>query len=172
MISYDLKLIRAVAFDVDGVLSPSTIPLGPDGMPSRMVNIKDGYAMQLAVKRGLKLAIITGADSEAIAVRYRALGVSDIYLRASSKLPILHQWMELHHLEPYEVAYLGDDIPDLPCMQAVDLSVAPADAALEIRQAARYVSPIVGGYGVGRDVLEQVMKAKGLWMNNVEAFGW
>ena len=80
-VNYDLTQIKAIAFDVDGVLSPSTIPLGPDGIPTRMVNIKDGFAIQLAVKRGYKIAIITGADSSAIVTRYRALGIKDIFTK-------------------------------------------------------------------------------------------
>ena len=93
-IDYDLKKIRGVALDVDGVLSPSTIPLGSDGMPRRMVNIKDGYALQLAVKRGVKIAIITGGTSDAIVLRYRALGIADIYQGAGHKLPVLEEWMQ------------------------------------------------------------------------------
>lgn len=89
-INYDLTLIKGIVFDVDGVLSPSTIPLGEDGMPIRMVNIKDGYALQLAAKAGYKLAIITGADSQAISLRYKALGITDIFQKAS-KIAYIHQ---------------------------------------------------------------------------------
>ena len=83
MIPYDLTKIRAAVFDVDGVLSPSTVPMNDAGVPMRMVNIKDGYAMQLAAKKGLKMAIITGADTPSIAVRYNALGINDVYLKAA-----------------------------------------------------------------------------------------
>lgn len=172
MIPYDLTKIRAVAFDVDGVLSPSTIPMSSEGEPLRMVNIKDGYAMQLAVKKGLRLAIITGGNSEAVAVRYRNLGIDDVFLSASSKLPVLEQWMAANGLAPDEVAYIGDDIPDLPAMRAVGLAVAPADAAVEVKESACYISPAEGGHGVARDVLEQVMKARGMWMTHADAFGW
>lgn len=172
MIPYDLTKIRAVAFDVDGVLSPSTIPMSSEGEPLRMVNIKDGYAMQLAVKKGLRLAIITGGNSEAVAVRYRNLGIDDVFLSAASKLPVLEQWMAANGLAPDEVAYIGDDIPDLPAMRAVGLAVAPADAATEVKEAACYISPAEGGHGVARDVLEQVMKARGMWMTHADAFGW
>ncbi len=88
-IDYDLTQIRAFAFDVDGVLSPSTIPLGSDGYPRRMVNIKDGYALQLAVKKGYKIAIITGGISEAVKVRFSSLGIADIFMGSSKQLPIL-----------------------------------------------------------------------------------
>lgn len=171
-IAYDLRLIRGVAFDVDGVLSPSTVPMGSDGVPSRMVNIKDGFAMQLAVKRGLKLAIITGADTPAIVSRYNALGITEIYLKAGEKLPVLEAWMERHGLCRDEVAYVGDDIPDLKAMVAVGLAVAPRDAAAEVRDIARYVSVYDGGYGVARDLLEQILKAQGHWMSDAQSFGW
>ncbi|MBR1475712.1 MAG: HAD-IIIA family hydrolase [Muribaculaceae bacterium] len=172
MIDYDLTRIRGIAFDVDGVLSASTVPLHPSGEPMRMVNIKDGYALQLAVKHGLQLAIITGADTQAIRVRFETLGVQDIYVGAAMKLPVLEQWMAKYGLKPDQVAFVGDDIPDLPAMQAAGLAVAPADAAPECRQAARYVSPCNGGYGVGRDLLEQVMRVQGLWLDDRHAFGW
>lgn len=171
-INYDLKRIKAFAFDVDGVLSPSTIPLSESGTPMRMVNIKDGYALQLAVKHGYHIAIITGADSEAIRVRFKGLGINDIYLKAAQKIPILKSWMESHDLDPDEVIYVGDDIPDIEAMKAVGLAVAPADAADDVKEVAKYISPVNGGYGVGRDVVEQVMRAKGDWMSSEKAFGW
>lgn len=171
-INYDLRLIKAVAFDVDGVLSPSTIPLSHDGMPMRMVNIKDGYALQLAVKQGYKIAIITGADSEAVRVRFANLGIEDIYLKASVKVPILKEWMGRHNLHPDEVAYVGDDIPDYEAMKMVGLSVAPADAADDVKEISTYISPVDGGCGVARDLLEQIMRVRGDWMSTANAFGW
>ena len=171
-INYDLKKIKGIAFDVDGVLSPSTIPLSPEGEPLRMVSIKDGYALQLAVKKGLKIAIITGGNTKAVDVRFRGLGIDDVFLGSSMKLPILQQWMEDNGLSADEVAFVGDDIPDIQAMQHVGLAVAPADAADEAKRVASYISPKQGGYGVGREILEQVMKAQGLWMSDHKAFGW
>ena len=171
-INYDLKKIKGIAFDVDGVLSPSTIPLSPEGEPLRMVSIKDGYALQLAVKKGLKIAIITGGNTKAVDVRFRGLGIEDVFLGSSMKLPILQQWMEDNGLSADEVAFVGDDIPDIQAMQHVELAVAPADAADEVKRVASYISPKQGGYGVGREILEQVMKAQGLWMSDHKAFGW
>lgn len=171
-IAYDLKKIRGVAFDVDGVLSPSTIPTSPEGEPLRMVNIKDGYALQLAARLGLKMAIITGGRSRGVEVRYSGLGIKDIFMGASNKIEVLRGWMADNGLEPEEVAFVGDDVPDYECMQAVGLSVAPADACSDILGIARYISPAKGGYGVGRDLLEQILRARGLWMNSSEAFGW
>lgn len=171
-INYDLKKIRAIAFDVDGVLSPSTIPMATDGEPMRMVNIKDGYAIQLAVKMGYKIAIISGAKSEAVNVRFRGLGVEDTFTGVAVKLPKLKEWMAQHGLSPEEVAFVGDDIPDMEAMKTVGLAVAPADAAPEIKGVARYITPMAGGYGCGRDVIEQVMKAQGKWLADEKAFGW
>lgn len=169
---YDLTKIQAIVFDVDGVLSPSTVSMDADGTPRRMVNVKDGYAMQLAVKRGLKLCIITGAVCVGIVERYQGLGIRDVYLGASEKLPILEKWMKKNGLKPENVAYAGDDIPDIPPMRDVGLSVAPADAAPEVRGMAYYISPVVGGYGVARDIIEQVLRAQDCWMGDTEAFGW
>lgn len=171
-INYDLTRIKGIVFDVDGVLSPSTIPLGADGAPTRMVNIKDGYALQLAVKHGYKIAIITGADSEAVKKRFNALGITDVYLKASMKVPILKGWMDKEGLSPENVAYVGDDIPDYEAMQIVGLSICPADAAIDIKNIAGYISKTNGGEGVGRDALEQIMRVNGDWLTSEKAFGW
>lgn len=171
-IDYDLTKIKGFVFDVDGVLSPSVIPLGDDGMPMRMVNIKDGYALQLAVKHGYKVAIITGGYSEAVKMRFNALGITDVYMGVSQKLPVLKQWMAENGLSEYEVAYAGDDIPDHDCMINVSLPVCPSDGAVEIKEIARYITIANGGYGVGREIIEEVMKANGDWMASEKAFGW
>lgn len=169
---YDLTGIKGLAFDVDGVLSPSTIPMGSDGVPMRMVNIKDGYALQHAVKCGLKIAIISGANTESIRTRYSALGIQDIYLGSAHKLPVFHEWMDRYGLKPEEVIFCGDDIPDIPCMQEAGLAVAPADAAEEVRLIAAYITCAAGGYGVARELLEQILRARGQWMHDARAFGW
>ena len=116
-INYDLTKIKGLAFDVDGVLSPSTIPMSSTGEPLRMVNIKDGYSIQYAVKKGLKIAIITGGKTEAVRIRFETLGVKDIYLGASEKIGIFREWIKKEGLLPEEVLYMGDDIPDLACMK-------------------------------------------------------
>lgn len=171
-ICYDLKKIRGVAFDVDGVLSPSVIPMDLNGTPMRMANIKDGYALQLAAKCGIKICIITGADSEAVRVRYNALGIKDVYTKAGRKAEVLGAWMEREGLAAEEVCFVGDDVPDYEPMQSVGLSVAPKDACADILSIAKYVSPCLGGYGVGRDLLEQLLRAQGKWVLNEKAFGW
>ena len=137
-INYDLKKIKAIAFDVDGVLSADMIPLHPSGEPMRTVNIKDGYAIQLAVKKGLRIAIITGGRTEAVRIRFSALGVTDLYIEV---------------------------------MQECGLPCCPKDAAPEVKKVAKYISHAAGGYGCGRDVIEQVLKVHGKWMSD-DAFGW
>lgn len=171
-IDYNLTKIKGIAFDVDGVLSPSTIPLSENGEPLRMVSIKDGYAIQLAVKRGLKLAIITGGNTAGVEKRFRGLGMTDVYMGCAHKLPMLEVWMNQVNLSPDEVIFVGDDIPDIPALKTVGLPCCPADAATEVRAVCRYISPRHGGYGVGRDILEQVLKAQDLWMSDMVAFGW
>lgn len=172
MISYDLTKIKAFVFDVDGVLSPNMVPIDQDGCPARMANVKDGYALQLAVKHGYKIAIITGADTETVLLRYKLLRIKDIFLKAGEKLPILEKWIAKNGLKPEEVAYCGDDVPDLPCMKAVGLSIAPADASVDAKNVATYVSPTPGGHGVARELIEQTLRANGQWLHVDTAYGW
>jgi len=171
-IDYDLTKIKAFVFDVDGVLSPSTIPIGNDGVPIRMANIKDGYALQLAVKLGYKIAIITGGNTESVRERYNALGIEDVYLGADRKFQVLTEWMARKGLTPEEVSYMGDDIPDIPALRHVGLPTAPYDAATEVRQTASYVSKFTGGYGCARDLIEQTLKANDKWLGDERAFRW
>ena len=170
-INYDLTRIKAFVFDVDGVLSREVIPLSPDGDPMRTVNIKDGYALQLAVKKGYHVAIITGAYTEAVRVRFSRLGITHIYLKSAIKMRDYQDFVNKAGVQPEEVMYAGDDIPDYEVMQLAGLPVAPADAAPEIKQIAKYISSRKGGEGVARDVIEQTLKAQGHWMGQ-EAFGW
>ena len=170
-INYDLKKIKAFVFDVDGVLSCDVIPLHPNGDPMRTVNIKDGYAIQLAVKKGYEVAIITGGYTEAVRIRFSRLGVSHIYMKSVVKIHDYNDFLSKTGLQPEEVLYAGDDIPDYDVMKNVGLPVAPADAAPEIKQIAKYISHKRGGEGVARDVIEQTMKTQGKWMGD-EAFGW
>lgn len=171
-IPYDLNKIKAFAFDVDGVLSPSTIPMHISGEPLRMVNIKDGYAIQLAVKMGFPIAIITGGNTEAVRKRFEGLGVKDIFLGASAKLPIYESWLKKYQLCDDEVLYVGDDIPDIEIMRRVGLAVAPRDAAVDILELAHYISTFDGGMGCAREVIEQVLRAQNKWMSDKKAFGW
>lgn len=172
MINYDLKRIRALMFDVDGVLSAETISQGADGEPVRTVNIKDGYALRLAQMSGLHVAIITGAHPEAIRRRYQLLGIEDVFLSCSVKTETYERLKAKLGFADDEVVYMGDDIPDYDIMRRVGCPVCPADAAPEIKAISLYISHLRGGYGCVRDVIEQVLKAQGKWMADERAFGW
>lgn len=172
MIPYDLRKIRAIAFDVDGVLSKETIMLHPNGEPMRTVNIKDGYAIQLAVKRGIHLAIISGGETASVRKRYEKLGVQDIFLSVPIKIKVFHEWLKRHSLSSDEVLYMGDDIPDYQVMKVCPCACCPKDAAVEIQEISCYISHHSGGDGCARDVIEQVLRAQGLWLSDNKSFGW
>lgn len=159
----DLMQVKAFAFDVDGVLSSDTIPLHPNGEPMRMVNIKDGFALQKAVKLGYPIAIITGGNTESVRKRYEALGITDIYMSASKKTIELKDWMKKRNLSSENILYMGDDLPDTGVMRAVGIPVCPADAVEEVKALCKYISDRTGGAGCVRDVVEQVLRAHGKW---------
>ena len=172
MINYDLQKIKAIIFDIDGVLSSETITLSAEGEPLRTVNIKDGYAIQLAMKLGLRIVILTGANVSSIRRRYEGLGVEDIHTGCAVKIETYEQLLSKYGLTDDEVMYMGDDIPDLEIMRRVGCPVCPKDACPEIKEASIYVSDLIGGHGCGRDVIEQVLRAQGKWVMNAKAFGW
>ena len=172
MINYDLRKIKALFFDVDGVLSSEVIQTNGEGELMRTVNTKDGYALRLAVIEGLHVAIITGARDEAIRRRYEGISIPDILLGSSVKTVRLQQMLDKYGLSPEEVLYMGDDIPDYEVMKQVGLPCCPSDAAPEIRDISLYVSHRAGGQGCVRDVVEQVLRAQGKWMKDEKAFSW
>ncbi|MBP3849794.1 MAG: HAD hydrolase-like protein [Prevotella sp.] len=172
MINYDLTKIRAIIFDLDGVLSSETIELAVDGTPLRTVNIKDGYAIQLAMKMGLRIAILSGCKIEAVRKRYEGLGMQDIYLGAAVKIQIYDEFLKKYGLKDDEVMFMGDDIPDLEVMRRAGCPVCPADACTEVRELSLYVSQRKGGMGCGRDVIEQTLRAQDKWLSDERAFGW
>ena len=172
MINYDLKKIKALVFDVDGVLSSSTIVLSSTGEPLRTINIKDGYALQLAVKRGFHVAIITGGKTGAVRKRYEGLGITDLYLGSNVKLLAYDDFKQKYGLNNDEVLYMGDDIPDLEVLSRVGCPCCPADACPDVKKVCLYVSDCNGGYGCGRDVVEQVLRAHDKWLGDKTAFGW
>ena len=157
---------------MDGVLSSETIVLNADGEPLRTVNIKDGYAIQLAQKMGLRIAIITGGWTDAVRLRYERLGVEDIYMKCAVKIKTYDEFLKKHGLKDEEVIYMGDDIPDLEIMRRAGCPCCPADACPEVKEASRYVSGRKGGKGCARDIIEQVLRAQGKWMADEKAFGW
>ena len=170
MINYDLKKIKGLVFDVDGVLSSNWVTISDDGFPMPTTNIKDGYALQFAVQKGFEIGIITGGFSDSVRIRYERLGIKHIYMGSRNKLNAYKDFRKLTRLKNKEIMYCGDDIPDYEVLNRVGLPVAPADAASEIKKLAKYISPYNGGNGVARDIIEQVMKVHGLWMDE-DAFG-
>jgi len=157
------KNITTVVLDVDGVLTNGDIILIPGMQPVRKMNAKDGYAMQLAVRNGIRMAIITGGRSPEVKERLQGLGITDIYLGASSKMESYEDLKMCYDLKDDEILYMGDDLPDYDIMKIVALAAAPQDAAPEIKSVADYVSPVNGGKGCVRDVLEQLLKIQGKW---------
>ncbi len=166
-----LKNITTFCFDVDGVFTNGIVHLMPDGEQLRTANVRDGYAVQLAIKKGYNIAIITGGNSEAVRKRFEGLGVTDVYLSSHKKTDVFAAYLAAKGLSAAEVCYMGDDIPDYLVMKEVGLAVCPADAASEIKDISAYVSPYAGGCGCVRDILEQTMKVQGKWMDNL-AFEW
>ena len=157
------KNITTVVLDVDGVLTNGDIILMPGMQPVRKMNAKDGYAMQLAVRNGIRMAIITGGRSPEVKERLQGLGITDIYLGASSKMESYEDLKMCYDLKDEEILYMGDDLPDYDIMKIVALAAAPQDAAPEIKSVADYVSPVNGGKGCVRDVLEQLLKIQDKW---------
>ncbi len=162
----DLRRIKAFIFDIDGVLSRQTILLGNDGTPMRTVNLRDGYALQLAVKQGYRVAVISGGYSPAFEKRLRSLGVTDVNLNCSNKKEVFNEYLKNEKLDVNDVLYMGDDIPDIEVMRLAGVAVCPSDADSEIKQVARYISDKTGGDGCVRDVIEQVMRLHGKWLKN------
>ncbi len=167
----DLARIKAFVFDIDGVLSLQTISLNALGIPDRTVNLRDGYALQLAVKNGYHVGIISGSNSKEYRKRLKLLGVKDIYLNSRAKPEHFRHFLEKHGLDGSEVLFMGDDIPDYEVMKQAGVPACPADADSEIKQVAVYISDRKGGEGCVRDVIEQVLRLHNKWMNS-DAFSW
>jgi len=173
VINYDLTKIKGVVFAVDGVLSTDANPLYPTGEPMRVINTKDGYALQLAVKQGIILGLISEGDASAVRKRFEGLGFQYIYLRSESKMDDFQNFLRKTGLLPEEVCFVGDDLPDYAVMRKAGLAACPADAVPEIKEISHYISHRNGGEGVGRDIIEQLLKAQDKWMqSNAFAFGW
>ncbi len=161
----DLSRVKAFAFDVDGVFTDGSMVLSPDGELLRTMNIKDGFVIQLAMRKGYPIAIITGGNSESVRNRFNMLGVQDVYLNSSKKLDDFTGFCNKYKLEPGNVLYMGDDLPDHPVMEKAGFPVCPKDAVPEIKSISCYVSDRNGGAGCVRDVVEQALRAHGKWMD-------
>lgn len=163
MVLQDFTKIKAVFLDVDGVLTDGTVLVTEQGEQLRSFSVKDGYAMQLAVKRGIYIAVVSGGKTRGVLSRLNSLGIQDVHLGVSDKLSTIIDLIEEWGVVSSEVLYMGDDIPDLACMKWVGLPVCPSDAAEEIKQVAKYISPKKGGKGCVRDVLEKILKLQQKW---------
>jgi len=159
----NFNYIKTFVFDVDGVLTDGTLLILPNGVMARTMNVKDGYALQLAVKKGFKVAIISGGNSIEVKERFNLLGITDVYMNVSNKVEALEDLIKKHQLQASEILFMGDDIPDTEVMQAVGLPCCPADAVDEIKAVSKYISPFNGGKGCARDVIEKTLKLANLW---------
>ena len=158
-----LKNIKLFVFDVDGVLTDGSLILLDNGEMARQMNIKDGYALQLAIKHGYDILIISGGSSSAVKIRLQKLGIQHIFLGIIDKKNLLLNFVAEHCLKKEEILYMGDDLPDLLPMKEAGVACAPADAVPEIKSIAHYISPAFGGKGCVRDVIEKVLKLNGHW---------
>lgn len=159
-----LKLIRAFVFDMDGVLTDGSILIDHHNNWLRRMNIRDGYALQQAVKSGFRVMVISGSDSPYVRLRLNKLGVKDVFMEVKNKEEFLKQFSDKEGISMSEMLYMGDDIPDYYCMKVVGIAACPADAAFEIKEIASYVSPLAGGCGCVRDVIEKVLKLNNKWI--------
>ncbi|HAN18706.1 MAG: 3-deoxy-D-manno-octulosonate 8-phosphate phosphatase [Bacteroidetes bacterium GWC2_33_15] len=159
-----LKNIKAFIFDVDGVFTDGKIYLEPGGEFVRAVDMKDGYAVNYAIKQGYIIGIISGGNSEAVRKRFQFLKITDIYMNSKDKKSDFEDFYFKYNLKPEEILYMGDDIPDYEVMKLAGLSTCPADAVEEIKSIAHYISTFPGGQGCVRDVIEQVLKLQGKWV--------
>jgi 3-deoxy-D-manno-octulosonate 8-phosphate phosphatase (KDO 8-P phosphatase) len=166
-----LPRITTFIFDYDGVLTDGSVIVLPDGEGLRNGNVKDGYALQLALKNGYRIAIISGGRSASMERRMEMLRVTDVFLGVTDKLAVFRQFCSDNNLLPENILYMGDDIPDYQVMREVGVACCPLDAAQEIKNIAHYISDFAGGRGCVRDIIEQVMKIHGKWMNG-DAYHW
>lgn len=157
--------VTTFIFDVDGVLTDGSIIASSDGEYLRTFNIKDGYALQLAVKRGFLVCIISGGRGDAMLKRFKALGIQEIFLGVSDKVGVYNELLIKYNIEPHEILYMGDDIPDLNVMKMVGLPTCPADAAHDIKAISTYISPYEGGKTAVRDVIEKVLHVQNKWFD-------
>jgi 3-deoxy-D-manno-octulosonate 8-phosphate phosphatase (KDO 8-P phosphatase) len=166
-----LQHINTFVFDYDGVLTEGLVMLTDKGEPLRTANVRDGYALQLAVKKGYRIAVISGGKSPSMYHRLASLGIKDVFLGVEHKIDIFEKYLEENNIKREEVVYMGDDIPDYHVMKKAGVSACPADAAEEILSISKYISPFKGGKGCVRDIIEQVLKLQKNWMDD-DAFKW
>ena len=157
------KEITTFAFDLDGVLTDGTVLVLNDGLQARQMHVKDGLALQMALKNGYHVVIISGGHSEPVVRRLRKLGINEVYMEVTDKLSFLDHYFEQKGISWREVLFMGDDLPDIEVLQKAGVGCCPADAVIEVKKISKYISPIKGGYGCARDVIEKVLKLNDNW---------
>lgn len=161
--------ISTFIFDVDGVLTDGNVHVAQDGSLLRDMSIRDGYAIKAAIENGYQVCIISGGSNEGVRIRLQNLGVKEIYMSVPNKVTVFKEIIAKYNLNPENILYMGDDIPDYHIMQEVALPTCPQDAVPEIKRIAKYISHVNGGKGAARDVIEQVMKTQQKWFQHFDA---
>ncbi len=160
----EFKKVTTFIFDVDGVLTDSTVLVLADGLQARRMNIKDGLGLQMAIKNGFRVIIVSGSYSEPVIQRLKKLGIDDVWMSIKDKKKFVEEYISKNNLEWEEILYMADDLPDLELMQTVGLPCCPADAVPEILELSKYISPVNGGFGCARDVIQKVLKVQDKWI--------
>lgn len=161
-----LKTINTLIFDVDGVLTDSSVLVTSQGEMLRKMNTRDGFALKAAVDAGLNVCIISGGSNEGVRMRLQSLGLKDVILGAHDKIKNMEKLMSSLNVSKEEIMYMGDDIPDLPAMALAGLTCCPQDAAPEVKAVSQYISHKNGGHGAARDIIEQILKIQGYWLQS------
>ncbi len=162
------KKITTFIFDVDGVLTDGTVLVLEDGLQARRMNIKDGFALQMAEKNEYRVLVISGGNSPQVVQRLEKLGITNIHMSVLDKKAFILHYIAENNLKKEEVLYMGDDLPDLPAMSVVGLPCCPADAVNEVKEFVQYISPVSGGNACVRDVIEKVLKLNDHWHYRVD----
>ncbi len=157
------KEVSTFVFDLDGVLTDGTVVVMNDGLQARQMHVKDGLALQMALKNGYNVIIISGGSSEPVIRRLQKLGVTEVYFEIKDKLLFLDEYLTHRRLQWEEVLFMGDDLPDLAVLDKAVMACCPADAVMEVKKISKYISPVKGGYGCVRDVIEKVLKLNDNW---------
>jgi len=158
------RRVKAFVFDVDGVLTDHSIFVFENGKIVRKLNDKDLIALRKAIEHKYKIAIISGGNLNGLAQIFKEIGITDLYEKTRDKKAAYDEFKSIYDIDNEQVLYMGDDLPDYPVMRIVGLPVCPKNAAPEIRAITRYVSPLGGGEGCVRDVIEKVLRLKKVWL--------
>ena len=164
----EFKKVTTFIFDIDGVLTDGTVLILRDGLQARQMHVKDGFGLQMAMKKGYNVFVISGGISEESKKRLEYLGIKDIHIGISDKTKFVTDLLAEKKIKWEGVLYMGDDLPDIPLMNKVGLSSCPADAVNEVKSIVKYISPIDGGWGCVRDVIEKVLKVNGHWQYEID----